>query len=106
MPTLHRNFFDDLASNFLCQLLHLRHSQGTQLCRTINVVEYPRQCFPPILSFGFSYPETRLHATTSASSTDLLGKGENQGAPWKPGRGFPCTPFPNSSVDFAPGVMN
>src|SRR5437588_10739459 len=40
----------------------------------------------------------------SASSTYLLGKGGKPGGtPGTPAGGFPCTPFPNSSGDFALG---
>ena len=53
-----------------------------------------------------------IYCNTSASSTYLLGKGgkpgdylpPRQGPPGTPAGGFPCTPFPNSSCDFALGT--
>ncbi len=52
-----------------------------------------------------------IYYNTSASSTYLLGKGGKPGDPFTlsprqrspgtPAGGFPCTPFPNSSGDFA-----
>ena len=46
-----------------------------------------------------------IYYNTSASSTYLLGKGGKPGdTPGTPAGGFPCTPFSNSSCDFALGT--
>src|SRR5579859_4059250 len=72
MTALHRNFFNNFAPDFLCQLLHLGCCQGAQLFRAINAVEYSRQRFPPIFPFTPSETQSsRRGANSGVAGMDI-----------------------------------